>query len=107
MRTLHAILIATLLSATPVAADETSTMEDRLQETLRGLLDEMKPALDDALDETMKFLGAFSAIDDPRHYDLPEVLSNGDIIIRRRSDAPDYRAPEPDKPEAEGGTIDL
>jgi hypothetical protein len=33
----------------------------------------------------MRSLGA---IDDPRHYQMPEILPNGDIIIRRREDAP-------------------
>lgn len=41
---------------------------------LRGLLEQMEPALRD--------LGA--AIDDLNAYEVPEVLPNGDILIRRK-----------------------
>ena len=63
---------------------------------LKDLMQEMKPALEDA----MKFMDQLKAMDDPRHYEMPEVLPNGDIIIRRREDAPAYEPPEdPAEPE--------
>ena len=57
---------------------------------MKELLQDMQPALDDA----MKLMQQFKAMDDPRHYQLPEVMPNGDIIIRRREDAPAYTPPE-------------
>lgn len=89
------------------AEPETETMEERLKEKLHDFLDKMGPALDEALDETLEFFGAFGAVDDPRHYEMPEILPNGDIIIRRRPDAPDYEAPQPPAPTGEIDTIDL
>ena len=60
-----------------------------LDKTLRQMLDDLKPALN----EMFRLMESFEGIDDPRHYQLPEVLPNGDIIIRRRPDAPKYKAP--------------
>jgi hypothetical protein len=36
-----------------------------------------------------------------RNYDAPEVLPNGDIIMRRRDEAPTY------EPDPETGEVDL
>lgn len=82
----------TVASAEPAEEPRLPEMLDR---ALRELMDEVRPALEDALD----YMQSFGAIDDPRHYALPEVLPNGDIIIRRRDGAPPYRpdAPEPDR----------
>lgn len=54
---------------------------------LHGLLDELQPAAE-GWAKLLEMLNDFSA------YDLPEMLPNGDIIIRRR---------EPLIPEGEGG----
>ncbi|SDE44970.1 hypothetical protein [Limimaricola pyoseonensis] len=56
---------------------------------LRALLSEMGPALMAVLDR----------IDDIANYEPPEILPNGDIIIRRRPEAPPFR-PDP-APEIE------
>lgn len=89
-------LIAALATAplAVVAEDQTPTeegfslMEEGAQLLLRGLLEEMSPALEDleglaenmgpAMEELRGMIGDFSA------YELPEVLPNGDIIIRRK-----------------------
>lgn len=55
---------------------------------LRALLSEMGPALMQVLDQ----------IDDIANYEAPEILDNGDIIIRRKPEAPDF-APDPEAPE--------
>lgn len=55
---------------------------------LRALLSEMGPALMQVLDR----------IDDIANYEAPEILDNGDIIIRRKPEAPDF-APDPEAPE--------
>lgn len=90
-------LIAALSVTAPAvqAQDATSTdegfslMEEGAKLLLRGLLDEMEPALENleglaqdmgpVMQELRDKIGDFSA------YDLPEVLPNGDIVIRRKS----------------------
>lgn len=71
---------------------------------LEGLMQQMAPALDDladlveeagpALHSFMTEMGPklselFERVEDWSNYDAPEVLENGDIIIRRKPDAPE------------------
>lgn len=73
----------------PEAEDGLSLVEEGLQLFLRGLLEEMEPTFDDlrqftedmgpALEELREMLGDMS------DYEAPEVLENGDIIIRRKT----------------------
>ena len=70
-------------------------LPEELDETLRRMMDELKPALKQMFEMIEKFEG----VDDLRHYQMPEVLPNGDIIIRRRPDAPEYSPPAPEEPE--------
>lgn len=80
-------------------------MEEGAKLLLRGLMTEMEPAIDDLRDmaegmgpamelfaqEMGPALGAMlEQVDDLRNYQAPEVLPNGDIIIRRKPDAPVY-----------------
>ncbi|HUF57595.1 MAG TPA: hypothetical protein VMM55_13660 [Thermohalobaculum sp.] len=58
----------------------------RVEEAMRGLLDRMKPTIEDAF-ELMDVLGE---IDSPKHYEKPAILPNGDILIRRSPDAPEW-----------------
>jgi hypothetical protein len=93
MTALRPILLSFLLAATPMgamaqAADEGTSPEEERGEMgeglslidrgarmlLRGLMAELEPALRD--------LG--STIDDLSAYHAPEVMPNGDIIIRRK-----------------------
>jgi len=91
-----------------MAEDEKSLMERGAEMFLRGLMTEMEPAIDDLrdfADEVAPRLEEFSEqlgprlgeiltmIDDLANYQRPEVLPNGDIIIRRKPDAPDFTAP--------------
>ena len=65
------------------------TLEDlpgRVEEAMRGLIDRMKPTIEDAF-ELMDVLGE---IDSPKNYEKPVILPNGDILIRRSPDAPDW-----------------
>jgi hypothetical protein len=91
-------LALALLAASATAAPAQPTEELRLPEALdrafREMMEELKPALDDAFE----YMQSFGAVDDPRHYELPQVLPNGDIIIRRRDDAPPF---DPDGNEDE------
>lgn len=112
-----AAIVAASLAA-PVHAQDTeepsvsegfNLMEEGAKLLLRGLMNEMEPALDE-MGEAMTQLGedigpAMSQmlvlIDDIRNYDAPEVLPNGDIIIRRNEDAPAYEI------DPETGEVDL
>ena len=64
----------------------------------RGLMDEMEPALRD-LQEGMEpaLRDLMEKLDDLDAYHLPEVLPNGDIIIRRKTPLD----PAPDDEEIE------
>lgn len=98
----HAAVAFALLAATPATAqEENDTLRDGLdlfsegsRLILEGLLDEMRPMLEEAQpffeDEVLPFLQSLGAVvDDLTHYEMPERLPNGDIIIRRRPDAPE------------------
>ncbi len=115
------IITATFIAAmavSPLSAQEAedpsvsegfNLMEEGAKLLLRGLMAEVEPALDEmgeAMDQLGEEIGPAIAqllaqIDDMRNYDAPEVLPNGDIIIRRRSEAPEY------EPDPETGAVDL
>lgn len=127
----HIILTATLCAfALPVAAQDIplqdpdthveeegfNLMEEGMKLFFQGLLSEMEPAIDelrdlaDELEPSIRelslemgegFKQLLDVMDEFRYYEGPEVLENGDIIIRRLADAPPYIAPEPD------GSIDI
>jgi hypothetical protein len=79
-----------LLVASPALAqdapEEPGLIERRIEELLRDLFSELEPGLRELRD----------TIGDLNQYEAPEVLPNGDIIIRRKT--PLEPAPE-DEPE--------
>lgn len=106
-----ALLSAALLSPLPLAAQEASPaepedgpslMERGLSLFFEGFRQEMEPALEGmgqalgemkpAIDELM------GMIDSMTYYQMPEMLENGDIIIRRKPDAPPVTPPAPEAP---------
>ena len=114
-----AIIILTLgLVAQPALAQEDgqgadedgfSLMEEGARLFMRGIMTEMEPAIDEmrkSLDELgpafaefaqsvgPAFAALLDKVDDIRHYQAPEILPNGDIIIRRSPDAPAWTPPE-------------
>lgn len=105
MRHALALTISLGLAAAPVLAQDPpeggpqdmeegfSLLEEGTRLLLRGLLSEMEPAL-------RELQGALQNID---AYHAPEVLPNGDILIRRK----EPREAPPDAPSGEGGEIDL
>ena len=126
MKRILALTIATSVLWTPALAEDPpkpqadegfSLMEEGARMLMRGLMDEMEPTLD-ALRDSFEEMGpAFAEfaqsvgpafgelleqVDDMRNYDAPEFLPNGDIIMRRRPDAPEWE-PELD----EGSEIEL
>ena len=126
MRLVIALSFAAALAAAPLAAQESeaeppgeiaegfSLMEEGAKLLMRGLAEEMEPALEELQDmarEIEPALRAFAAemgpaltelmrlVDEIRYYEVPEVLPNGDIILRRRDDAPPYVAPPGEETE--------
>jgi len=111
------IVLSAAVFAAPLSAEEQSKTDQGLslldqgaKLLFEGLLQEMEPALNDlkglateleprfqALMSEMgpAFVELLDKVDDFRNYEAPVILENGDILIRRHPDAPDYIAPEP------------
>lgn len=106
-----ALLIA--LSPLPALSQETSPapapeegegpglMERGLALLFEGFRQEMEPALDE-MGKALEQLGPTVApalerlmalVDDMTNYQMPEMLENGDILIRRKPDAPPVEPP--------------
>lgn len=106
------------LAATPAFAQDPapkaeveegfSLMEEGAKLLLKGLMAEMEPALEDmgeALSQVEpslkdlqpRMLEFLALVDDLTNYQAPERLENGDILIRRKPDAP----PPPPLPQTE------
>jgi hypothetical protein len=108
MTRMLSLALCAALTAAPVAAQddrgELSEGLNLLQEggrlLLRGLSEEMGLAMEDMSEELRDALNNLSA------YHAPEILPNGDILIRRRT--PLDPEPEDDLPEiGEDGQIEL
>ncbi len=95
------IILAAFLATTaaPASADFLKDFEqfsEESQKFLEGWVDKIGPSIEafgPALDALME------KIDDWTFYELPEVLPNGDIIIRRKQSAPKLAPPAPQKPD--------
>lgn len=107
---MRALALSLSLLAAPLAAQEPPSAEegfDLLGRGARSLLQSLMGELDPALrqmQEGMQGLGPMlrdlaALLGDVQHYEAPERLPNGDVLIRRRPDAP----PPPALPEAPGG----
>ncbi|KRW93298.1 hypothetical protein [Paracoccus sp. MKU1] len=78
------------------AAPEADMLERGLENFMRNLLERAEPHLDRLGRDLGDTLGAVAPVfedigklmDDVRNYQAPERLENGDILIRRRADAP-------------------
>lgn len=98
MKQIAALITAAALMAGPATAqdssDDISEGMDLLQQgtmlLLQGLMAELAPALSDLED----------SISDLNMYHAPEILPNGDIIIRRRQ-------PEADQDVPSDGDVEL
>ena len=116
----HAAIVAALLAGPATAQIEEAPEEEGLGLMQRGaelffegIMGEMEPAIEDfrefakmaephlrALLSEMgpALMGVLDRIDDIANYEAPEILDNGDIILRRKRDAPEF-TPDPDAPE--------
>ncbi|GAB4388029.1 hypothetical protein [Albidovulum sp.] len=74
--------------------EELAPRLDGLKEDLGQMVEEMRPALD----ELARMIG------DIRNYHAPEMLPNGDIILRRKTPQEVLPGPEPDP---ETGEIEI
>ncbi len=113
MKHVFAAALALCLTVPAASAQEgtgRTLMEKGMELFLEGLKDEMSPALRElqgladefgpAMGDFLREMGPAMArvlnqVEDWTRYEPPEILPNGDIIIRRKRDAP------PDKPKAE------
>jgi hypothetical protein len=124
MKQIIALTVAASLLCAPAMAEDApesdmgeglDLMEEGARMLMRGLMSEMEPALEalrDNVEQMGPALGEFvqsvgpafgellERIDDLRYYEAPEILPNGDIIMRRSPDAPAWE-PEPDTTEIE------
>lgn len=104
----HLVLSALLVAAAPLAAQEAAPESDINRGTellnegarllFRGLLEEVQPKLEELAELLDEWDWEGLSIEDLSDYHPPEVLPNGDIIIRRKT---------PPVPEGEGPEIDL
>lgn len=93
MKTIFVICTVCAFCIQPVSAQEddgASLMERGARQFLEGLLNEMEPALEGMgafLDQMGPALADIMAeVKDWSVYETPEILDNGDIIIRRKPD---------------------
>ena len=110
-RTLTPLALSLTLAAAPAWAQETapadpfdgpSLVERGVERMMRDLLGEMAPAIEE-MEGMSRLLGG--VVERLEEYQAPEMLPNGDIIIRRKPDAPPIPAPDDLGPGA--GEIEL
>jgi hypothetical protein len=119
-------LASTLLAAPASAQDSGSLIEEGADLLLRGLIQEVAPPLQELAgigQEVLPILQALgqefgpalsdvaSQIDSITYYEPPVIAPNGDIVLRRRVDAPAWvppraePAPAPEEAPSDGGSI--
>lgn len=124
----HLILVAFLTLPLPAIAQDDgdmeegfSLMEEGAKLLFRGIMSEMEPAIDDfagmagELEPALEMLATemgpalvemMQTLDSIRYYEPPEILPNGDVIIRRSPEAPEYM-PRDESGEDTNEEIDL
>jgi len=102
---LSILTVGLAMAPAHVGAEESDerSLSETLDDALQGFMEQMKPAFEELV-ETFKVL---EEIDGIEYYERPEILPNGDIIIRRREDAPPLLHEDDDEadtdPEAQPG----
>ncbi|MCV2880624.1 AAA+ family ATPase [Actibacterium sp. XHP0104] len=111
MKQIAILCVAAILALSPAQAETVdgkgdmdeglSLLEEGARLLLKGLAEEMEPALEDLTQKLQPaVVELLRLIDDFDAYHMPERLPNGDIIIRRKDPLP---LPEP----GEGGEIEI
>ncbi|MEL6337569.1 MAG: hypothetical protein AAFS07_03895 [Pseudomonadota bacterium] len=106
--------IAFVVPAMPASAQDTTTPQtppsgeverniDEMKRTLDQLWDDVVTQMEPTIDRLMRNMETLDRVDDFGYYEDPEILENGDIIMRRKEDAPPLPPPGVDP---EGG-VDL
>lgn len=80
--------------------DGLSQMRDGARQLLEGLMGEVEPRMQELADALENFDWNGIGLDDLNRYHPPEMLPNGDIILRRKEPL-DPEAPAPDGTETE------
>lgn len=120
----YAFVICLIALAAPVSAQEQerglSLMERGAQMLMEGLMQEMEPALEDlqglaedvgpALQDFALQMGPalrdmLDQVEDWSAYHPPEILENGDIIIRRKT--PEQETPQEEIVDPDSDPIEL
>lgn len=95
-------------------AEEPESFFGLMERMLRGFFDDVDPHMRrmerdlQALEPEMRRL--FGQLRDMVEYEPPEILPNGDILIRRRhptpdAEGPDQPVPDPDPSDDKDGTV--
>jgi hypothetical protein len=96
MKKLTTYCAAALIAFGPAARAEEHDWSE-FERLLEQFSEESQEFLQDWLTQLTPLLeGLRDRVDDLSNYEAPEVLPNGDIIIRRKPDAPESPAPDPD-----------
>ncbi len=120
MKQIYAPIFALALLSAPVFAQDTTEesegfdlMEKGVQLFMQGIFNELEPTMNEfqqlveeagpqlralLLEMGPSLVEALNQIDDFSYYEKPQVLPNGDIVIRREKDAPAYVPPEGETP---------
>lgn len=108
------VLALLLLPTAALAQDEPGPIREGAGMLLRGLVEEAQPAIDGiaefgadigadvlptfrvlAREMGPAFVDVFGRIDAIENYEGPVLMPNGDVLIRRRADAPAWEPPAP------------
>ena len=94
MRIAHVTLIAALAGVLPGQPAHTQSEDPPLSESIERMFRDLMDAVGPTIDELSETFDVLEQIDSLENYERPEILENGDIIIRRREDAPPFEFPE-------------
>ena len=99
MNRLTTFTAAALIAFSPAARAEEHDWSE-FEKFLEQFSEDSQAFLQDWMTQLKPMLESLrEKVDDLSNYEAPEVLPNGDIIIRRKPDAPDQPAPETEPDE--------
>ena len=97
MSLVRRVITTLIVASVALAIGLPAQAQSRQPPTLEQQADEAARAMRDAIERAMKLLGG--VVDQIPQYEMPEILPNGDIIIRR---LPPRGAPPRDPPPGRG-----